>query len=239
MNALRCPQLRGLAPDVALGLLTGEERAAALSHLGRCSSCRADVASLAGVVDEVLLTAPKATPPAGFDHRVLASLSQVRATETTATGLRGQELAHPHQRRPRGGRRRLRPSGRAIGATVAAAAAALILVAAVLVTRGGSGPTEETAQMLTGVGEVVGTATIHGGDPATLTVELPDYPNEARPGITYWLAVELDDGTRTMTRLDTDDSSWEVRLDGNADDVAAVSALAADGWVWCSAEFTA
>jgi hypothetical protein len=123
-------------------------------------------------------------------------------------------------------------------ATLAAAAAALVLVA-VLVSRGDrSGPSEETVQMVTGVGEVVGGATVHHGEPATLSVDLPDYPDKARPGVTYWLAIELDDGSRTMTHLDTDDSWWRVPL-ADADEVATVSVLDQDGYVWCSAEFAA
>src|SRR5690606_34746160 len=60
-----CAEVRELAPDIALGLLTGEERAAALAHLERCGACRAEVVGLAGAADEVLLLAPGATPPPG------------------------------------------------------------------------------------------------------------------------------------------------------------------------------
>lgn len=238
MTELQCSHLRELAPDVALGLLTGEERAAAVAHLEGCASCRAEVASLASVADEVLLTAPEATPPTGFDRRVLAALTEARVSEPTAPALRGRSPA-PSPRRLRHDDRPVVPGRRAIGATLAAAAAALVLVAAVLGTRDRSGSTDETAQMVTGIGEVKGTATLHSGDPATVSVELPDYPDESRPGVSYWLAIELEDGSRTMTRLDLDSSWWEVRLAGDADDVAVVSVLAYDGWVWCSAEFPA
>jgi anti-sigma-K factor RskA len=100
---LRCVDLRELAPDVALGLLTGEERAAALAHLEGCEACRADVASLAVAADEVLLAAPEAAPPADFTARVLARL-EGRATGDAwvggperpgARGLSHRQGPHP------------------------------------------------------------------------------------------------------------------------------------------------
>jgi Putative zinc-finger len=245
MTTLRCSQLREMAPDVALGLLTGAERAAALGHLESCAGCRAEVAALASVADEVLLTAPAATPPDGFDRRVLAALAEARATGAPATGGVVATTATPPQRRPgrrhtggpRRGARHGRPTRVAIGATMAAAAAALVLVA-VLVARGDRSGPDETVQMLTSVGEVVGTATVHHSEPATLSVDLPEYPDNARSGVTYWLAIELDDGSRRMTQLDTDDSYWRVPL-ANADEVATVSVLDQRGYVWCLAEFPA
>jgi hypothetical protein len=115
----------------------------------------------------------------------------------------------------------------------------VVLVAAVLVNRDdGSSPTVETADMSTGVGEVVGTATVRSGDPAMVAVDVPGWADKVRPDATYWLAIELDDGSRTMTHLPTDDDWWEVAIDANADEVATVSVLNGDGLVWCSATFS-
>ena len=234
MTTLRCAQLRDVAPDVALGLLTGEERAVALAHLEGCAACRAEVASLAGVADELLLTGPEATPPEGFDRRVLARLTEVRAAEARSP-LRNGRPAHLRRR----GRHR-RPDRRrlAVGATLAAAAAAVVLVAAVLVTSDDPpASTAERAEMTTGVGEVVGTATVRGGNPATVAVDVPGWGEAVPEGATYWLAIEMDDGSRTMTHIGTDTTWWQVPLAGDADDVATVSVLDGEGWVWCSAEF--
>jgi hypothetical protein len=225
-----------MAPDVALGILTGEERAVALAHLEGCAACRADVASLAGVADELLLTGPEATPPEGFDRRVLARLTEVRAAEAPSPA-RSSRPAHLHRRarRRRPDRRRL-----AVGATLAAAAAAVVLVAAVLATSDDpSSSTAERAEMTTGVGEVVGTATVRSGNPATVAVDVPGWEEAVPAGATYWLAIELDDGSRTMTHIGTDATWWQVPLEGDADEVATVSVLDGDGWVWCSAEFSA
>ncbi|MGH9193505.1 MAG: zf-HC2 domain-containing protein [Acidimicrobiales bacterium] len=236
MTPLRCSELRDVAPDVALGILTGEERAHALAHLEGCAACRAEVASLAGVADELLLTGPEATPPEGFDRRVLARLTKVRAAEAPSAARSGGP-AHLHRRarRRRPDRRRL-----AVGAALAAAAAAVVLVAAVLVTSDDPpSSTAERAEMTTGVGEVVGTATVRSGNPATVAVDVPGWEEAVPAGATYWLAIELDDGSRTMTHIGTDATWWQVPLEGDADEVATVSVLDGDGWVWCSAEFSA
>jgi Putative zinc-finger len=235
MTPLRCSQLRDMAPEVALGLVTGEERAVALAHLEGCAACRAEVASLAGVADELLLIGPEAPPPQGFDRRVLARLTEVWATEApSAARRRGPAHLHRGARRRRPDRRRF-----AVGATLFAAAAAVVLVAAVVAIRDDPAPTEERAEMTTGVGEVVGTATVRSGDPATVAVDVPGWEKAVPAGATYWLAVEMDDGSRTMTHIGTDATWWKVSLEGDADEVASVSVLDGDGWVWCSAEFSA
>ena len=236
MTSLRCSQLRDMAPEVALGLLTGEERAVALAHLEGCAACRAEVAALAGVADELLLTGPEATPPDGFDRRVLARLTEVRAVEAPSLTHRGG----PAHLRGSAGRRRPDRRRLVVGATLAAGAAAVVLVAAVLVISDDPAtPTVERAEMTTGVGEVVGTATVRSGNPATVAVDVPGWDEAVPAGATYWVAVEMDDGSRTMTHIGTDATWWEVSLEGDADDVATVSVLDGDGWVWCSAEFSA
>jgi hypothetical protein len=70
-----CDEVRAVAAELALDELMGSERAAALSHLAGCAECRAEVADLAAVADAVLLLAPAAEPPAGFESRVVARLT--------------------------------------------------------------------------------------------------------------------------------------------------------------------
>ncbi|HZC98903.1 MAG TPA: zf-HC2 domain-containing protein [Actinomycetes bacterium] len=74
-DSLGCHQVREVAPELALGVLTGQERAAALHHLAGCASCRRHVAELAEVVDELLLLAPSREPPVGFESRVVGRLT--------------------------------------------------------------------------------------------------------------------------------------------------------------------
>jgi hypothetical protein len=68
---MRCEQVSELAPELALGIAGGEERATALDHAAGCAACRQEVGELSEVADELLMLAPAQEPPAGFESRVL------------------------------------------------------------------------------------------------------------------------------------------------------------------------
>ena len=70
----RCAEIRELAPELALGIVDGEDRARALEHLADCPDCRRRVEELSEVADELLLLAPHKEPPVGFEERALAPL---------------------------------------------------------------------------------------------------------------------------------------------------------------------
>ncbi|MFD2420353.1 anti-sigma factor family protein [Amycolatopsis pigmentata] len=74
MTEMNCDQLHELGPELALGLVAGSARAAALAHLNRCAACREDIAELTAVGDALLALVPGAEPPSGFESRVLARL---------------------------------------------------------------------------------------------------------------------------------------------------------------------
>ncbi|HEX2467146.1 MAG TPA: zf-HC2 domain-containing protein [Solirubrobacterales bacterium] len=69
-----CERVRELAPELALGIADGEERAEALEHLARCPDCRRYLSELSASADELLLLAPSHEPPAGFEQRVRAQI---------------------------------------------------------------------------------------------------------------------------------------------------------------------
>jgi hypothetical protein len=71
-----CEQVRDLAAELALGIAEGEERDAALRHLSGCGGCRRLVSELSLVGDELLQLAPASAPPAGFESRVLAQVTE-------------------------------------------------------------------------------------------------------------------------------------------------------------------
>ena len=77
-SAYGCDQLREVAPELALGVLGGAERAEALVHLGHCSRCQAYVVELTEAADAIALVVPEHEPPPGFETRVLASLDSGR-----------------------------------------------------------------------------------------------------------------------------------------------------------------
>jgi Putative zinc-finger len=75
---MSCERTRELAPELALGIADGAERAQALRHLAECPECRRAVEELTVVTDELLLLAPEHEPPVGFESRVLAQLAPAR-----------------------------------------------------------------------------------------------------------------------------------------------------------------
>jgi hypothetical protein len=74
-----CKEIRELAAELALGIVDGEERGRALQHLADCPDCRRRVDELAEVADELLLLAPHAEVPVGFEERALAPLRSQKA----------------------------------------------------------------------------------------------------------------------------------------------------------------
>jgi hypothetical protein len=105
----RCEEVRALAPELALGIAVGDERARVLEHLVACPACRRHLEELSSVADDLLLLAPTQEPPVGFESRVLDEFEE---------------------RSERPERRRRRPL--AAVAAAAAAAAALVTASAML-----------------------------------------------------------------------------------------------------------
>jgi hypothetical protein len=68
-----CTQFREVAPELALGVLGGAERAEAIIHANGCARCQALVTELTEVADALPLLAPEHEPPPGFERRVLAA----------------------------------------------------------------------------------------------------------------------------------------------------------------------
>lgn len=75
----RCDDVRASAPEVALDLLAGPERADVLAHLETCAACREEVADLSALADALLEVAPHAGPPPGFEARVLDRIGATAA----------------------------------------------------------------------------------------------------------------------------------------------------------------
>ena len=85
---MTCAELEALAAELALGTVSGAERAGALDHLAGCAACRALVEELAGVADRMLLLAPVIEPPPGFESKVLARMGVAPVRELRPTRRR-------------------------------------------------------------------------------------------------------------------------------------------------------
>jgi Putative zinc-finger len=155
----RCQEIRELGPELALGILEGDERARALEHLADCPDCRRHVESLSDVADQLLLLAPHREPPVGFESRVL-----------------GEVLPAPQPKR----RRRWLPVLAPVAAAAASAAIVLAIVAPDLRTASHYRHTLDTANgvefesyALKGSGGTyVGTVFSYEGSPSWIHIDV-------------------------------------------------------------------
>jgi hypothetical protein len=212
-----CAELAEVAPELALEILGGRERAAAIAHLAGCASCQQLVDTLATEADRLLLLAPTVEPPPGFQQRVLESLTQAA--------------------RPPAPRSRPRPR-----VLTALALAACIAIAAVVLSIGGSArPALATADMRTDDGEVVGQVLVQREPSAALFMTMPGWGEQveryAQPHETYSLRIERVGQPPRLLPLDLeDDESWATTLDIDPDAVTTVAVVDSRGHVWCEAD---
>jgi hypothetical protein len=205
-----CAQLREVAPELALGVLGGAERAEALIHVNGCARCQALVNELTEVADTLPMLAPEHEPPPGFEQRVLSAGRAER-------------------------RRRTKRWVAAIA--VAAAAAAIVSITVVRVVDAGNEiavvaaarePVE--AQMITPRGDPAGWAYVTNGRSVAIAV---DY---GIPSGEYSVAVLPPGGDDvtigTMTIADYR-GSWTGKSDVPLPSGSRISLVDADGEAVC------
>ena len=133
-HGMGCDELADVAAELALGVLTGRERAEALAHLEQCPACRENVRQLTNTGEELLELLPAIEPPPGFETRVMDRLGL-----TVPAPAPVPVPDHGSARRPRTDRRRwsnrpagsTRPAGRTRTLLSAAAVVAAIVAAGV------------------------------------------------------------------------------------------------------------
>ena len=178
MTVLDCAEVREVAPELALNVLSGAERANALNHMSDCAACRSHLRELTEAVDAVPLLVAEAQPPPGFQQRVV------------------QQMTTPSRRF-----RRRWPA-----ALVAAAAAAILVTTAGFLVQGRGSQTRAASaghQIQPAPGDVRSTTMVGAGgervgrlfttrsDPALMMVAV-DY---AVPSGTYTVEQQISDGT--------------------------------------------
>lgn len=154
-----CAEVRPELAELALGVLSGRERAAVLAHVDSCPDCEAELDQLSGLADQVLEVAPDAEPPVGFET---AFFDRLRAEAAPAR------------------RRALRPTGRPAWLAAAAVVVALAFAGGWLTDRavtGGPGPSSAVAPSVTtadlvGARGPVGTVTAVAGSPGWLVMKV-------------------------------------------------------------------
>jgi anti-sigma-K factor RskA len=70
MRERGCEEHSGVLAELALGVLTGRERAEALRHVESCPRCAEELEQLSRVADTVVQVAPEMDPPVGFEVRL-------------------------------------------------------------------------------------------------------------------------------------------------------------------------
>ncbi len=73
-TGMGCGEFSDVAAELALGVLTGRERAQAVAHLDDCDPCREYVRQLSLTGEEMLGLLPGREPSAGFESRVMGRL---------------------------------------------------------------------------------------------------------------------------------------------------------------------
>ena len=163
-----CDEYSDNLAELALGILTGRERAATLAHVDSCPRCADELEQLSHAADAVASVAPEIEPPMGFEVRLF---SQMGVAET-----------------PERSRRRLTPPGSVARSPrwVLATAAAVIALALGLSIgwstwghnggKAADGPfgAEVATANLTANGSTVGSVNTYGGSKPWMIVTLAD-----------------------------------------------------------------
>jgi hypothetical protein len=185
LNEMGCAGFADVAAELALGALTGRERAEALEHLDRCAACQEHVRQLTMTGQELLWLLPPEEPPPGFETRVLERLG-IAAPKPAPSGRGrrfGRGRAFGRGRRLSGGRPlgRGRGDGRS-GVGRRALAAAAVVVAVAVSALGGwklgaagsspSGSSLSSAVLLSASRQTVGTIYFYGADRQALFVSV-------------------------------------------------------------------
>jgi hypothetical protein len=92
MNEMSCRELHDVAAELALGVLTGRERAQAIAHLDHCEACRENVRQLTmtgeGLLDLLPAMEPPAPPaPVPAPRRPLSRTRRMMAVAAAVAGI--------------------------------------------------------------------------------------------------------------------------------------------------------
>ena len=180
MSTRGCEEYADDLGELALGVLTGRDRARVLSHVEGCPRCAEELEQLSRAADAVVQVAPELEPPVGFETRVFERM--------------GVTDVRPLRRRPR---------RYWVPATVAAAVVALAVGLGVALTSSPSPPSTSAqgshhallAGDLRESGQVVGRVETFGGARPWMQMTLDDSTARGRvrclvvtdDGVTHWV----------------------------------------------------
>jgi hypothetical protein len=179
MTTMDCSEATTLLDELALDVLPGDRRTALLAHLEECSACRDLLDDLSETADALLLAAPVAAPPSGFQDRVLEEIQMsVKGAPRLRTGGRP-------------------PARSTAPLRLLAAAAAVVVLLGVGGLAGAhfgrssrAGHELRTVQLISATGAEIGDVSTYGDAPTWFFMRL-DGP---LPNGVYQCVVDVDDG---------------------------------------------
>jgi hypothetical protein len=207
-NSDPCETFRDDLALLALGTLSGRDRADVIDHVEGCPECAAELEGLSVAADALLLLAPEATPPLGFDQRTVVAMDQ--------------------------GRNRRWSQPRRIAAVAALVAAVGLGVGLGTLVSRPSGNTGLASAALTSPSGAHGSVVMSWGSSPWMLMTLDDVAATGRITCT----ITLDNGTREDVghfRVDGGYGAWAVRLPAPSADVASVEVEDSAGVVLASA----
>jgi hypothetical protein len=250
LNEMSCAGFGDVAAELALGVLTGRERAEALAHLDHCEACREHVRQLTMTGEGLLGLLPSREPPAGFETRVMERLglavpqprkaARIGPVSRLIGRLRGRPERRPDERET------VRPSGLWLAGRprrlVAAAAVALALVASGVGGWGLHGATSpatassplSSASLLSARHHVVGKIFYYDGNPNWI------YMSVAMDAGSEKVTCQLESADGHVTtvgsfRLKDGYGSWGSTATVSQGEPVSARLLAADGTVLATA----
>jgi anti-sigma factor RsiW len=198
-----CDHVRELAPEFALSLLDGTERAEVIEHLDECDECRSLVSDFREAVDALADAVPEADPAPGFVHRALNRIDSKPVARTP----------HPPRR------------NRPVLAWLGAAAAAAAIVFGLVFTGGGhSAVAMRTGSLVDASGTARGDAYLAGGSHPWMFMRVQLSAGAYAPTTSYSCELVLDDGHTVVLGTFTAQSGageWGHSVDVAVDHVVA------------------
>ncbi len=221
MNQHGCEEHQEDLSELALGVLTGRDRARVLAHVESCPRCAEELEQLSRAADAVVQAAPDAEPPMGFEVRLFERMG--------VADMR---------------RRRARPL-RWVAGTVAAAAFVAALAVGLtfgLTSSSPSSPPTHSASASRGVvtaaltdhGTVVGRVVTHGGDNPWMSMMLWDSSSH---GTVNCIVVTSDGVSHRVGTFvaEAGYGAWIAPLHVNPQDVRSAEVVAPSGTVIATA----
>jgi hypothetical protein len=255
LNDMGCARFADVAAELALGVLTGRERAEALAHLDHCDECREHVRQLTMTGEELLGLLPSSEPPPGFETRVMEHLGLVVPGPRHAAGRRPSGRGSADTTRPsgRGSADTTRPSGITrfktglTGRTRRMLAVAAVALAVIVSALGGwglhaatsspAGPPLSSAELLSASHQPVGDVFYYHGDSRWMYMSV--YMKNTS-GIVICQLVTTDGNVTTVGsfRLVGGYGSWGGPAAGGGS-IAGARLVSPNGTVLASASFSA